>query len=159
MERAEAEINDTDNSDIPTKETRSKSEKLSPVTIVKPEFFKTMNSERLLQSIEKPVTQPSPKEGYLVKEGHKFKTWKKRWFKLDYSVPSLEYFKEEKDKKAIKKIALTDASIQATGDKKRSNCFVIAPKGAKPLYVSCKDDQELQDWIKAVLYAISSKHK
>jgi len=70
-------------------------------------------------------------------------------------VPSLEYYKEEKDKKAINSIILTEAIIQTAVDKKKANCFIVLAKGGKPLYVSCKDDQELQDWIKAINCAIA----
>ena len=59
------------------------------------------------------LPEPDMHEGWLWKEGHVAKTWKRRFFVLEHGV--LEYFEDpEAAKSALGRIALSGAS-QVTG--------------------------------------------
>jgi len=51
--------------------------------------------------------------GYLTKEGHKIKNWKRRYFILKDNL--LYYFKDRKDKNPVGVIVLDRANVQTAG--------------------------------------------
>jgi serine/threonine protein kinase len=91
------------------------------------------------------------KAGWVVKEGGKIKTWKKRWMALEGDV--LSYYKKETKKEKCGEIRLADASeiaIERAADyKKHANCFKIVT--ADRVYHICTDDEpDMSSWIEVL---------
>jgi PH domain len=66
----------------------------------------------------------SERSGYLVKQGGKIKTWKKRWFVLSDSV--LYYYKTETAQEPCGIVPLENLEVNPKKDKKK-HCFEISP--------------------------------
>jgi len=87
--------------------------------------------------------------GWLMKEGGRWKNWKKRWFALKGG--NIYYAKNERDHERGKDqgvINLEDATyIKPTNQRpKKSHCFEI-PTPDRIYYISAATAQEMQDWI------------
>eukprot|EP01116_Phalansterium_solitarium_P016463 TRINITY_DN3830_c0_g1_i4.p1 TRINITY_DN3830_c0_g1~~TRINITY_DN3830_c0_g1_i4.p1 ORF type:complete len:1404 (-),score=508.12 TRINITY_DN3830_c0_g1_i4:741-4952(-) len=92
------------------------------------------------QSYENPQ-----KAGWLTKEGHLVKTWKRRWFILkDYL---LFYFKHPEED-PLGYIPLQEAIVKETDSKNRPFCFKITPKfgSGQPFIIAADSEDDFQAW-------------
>lgn len=96
--------------------------------------------------------------GWLNKEGHVWKNWKRRYFILQTKINIvngathgiLQYFKHSKDGKLKGEVILTDASVKIEyldiQRSKRPYCFRVV-KGFYTLICQGKNEQEVAQWI------------
>jgi len=95
-------------------------------------------------------------EGWLTKEGAKWKTWKKRWFVLDDSENRLYYFQKRglDREKHLGFITLDDATCampieaDARGGKKKNMFQIVTP--ARTWYLRAETEEERDAWLKTV---------
>ncbi len=73
------------------------------------------------------------REGWLVKRGHMFRTWRRRWFELD--GPSLKYYTKAGEGRAKGAIRLHGATVEcgpaeAAGARSPALTFVVHERAA-----------------------------
>lgn len=92
------------------------------------------------------------KEGWLVKQGHLIKNWKRRWFVLEY--PLLHYYKTEDTTVAPRgtidcgQVTLSEtAALERTG---KENCFMVHHPDRKIYYLQSEDEADMMSWVKAI---------
>jgi len=90
------------------------------------------------------------KEGYLVKQGHIIKSWKKRWFVLQNDM--LFYFESPNDEFPIDFIQLSGCEI-AIYEQKQFTIKLATTLDPKIFYLSGKSKVEIEQWIQAIGYA------
>ncbi|KAF0983746.1 hypothetical protein FDP41_007661 [Naegleria fowleri] len=92
------------------------------------------------------------KEGYLTKQGHVVKNWKKRWFVL--RVGELQYFKSiQKLKEPTGTIILQNGSIAKTFTK---GCFVLYDsRNDKKYFILASSEEEMTEWMDAISFSIN----
>eukprot|EP01102_Stenamoeba_stenopodia_P011124 TRINITY_DN3402_c1_g1_i1.p1 TRINITY_DN3402_c1_g1~~TRINITY_DN3402_c1_g1_i1.p1 ORF type:complete len:213 (+),score=38.64 TRINITY_DN3402_c1_g1_i1:257-895(+) len=83
------------------------------------------------------------KSGYLVKQGHIVKNWKKRWFVLRYYT--LSYFDDEEAIHPLRTIQLSDVK-----DLRRSANMIEMDVGKRTFLFKCDVEQDTCDWISAI---------
>ena len=110
------------------------------------------------------ATAPGTKSGWLVKQGHVFRTWKKRWFVLEDQL--LKYYKvaEPKDDAGSSDAApvlqelkgcisiqhcelAVAAADQADG---RQFCFRLTPISRKIYLIMAPDEESRDAWMSAI---------
>lgn len=113
---------------------------------------KTENILKAHGASEKKGFSDIVKEGYLTKQGHVVKNWKKRWFIL--RVGELQYFKSiQKLKEPTGAINLENGSLAKTYTK---NCFVLYDsKNDKKFFIQAATDEEMKEWWDAIAFCIS----
>ena len=96
------------------------------------------------------------KEGYLTKQGHLVKNWKKRWFVL--KIGQLQYFKSiQKLKEPAGTIILTNGSVAKTFTK---GCFVLYDaKNDKKYFITAPSEEEMVEWMDAISFCINQPVK
>ncbi|ETV73737.1 hypothetical protein, variant [Aphanomyces astaci] len=89
-------------------------------------------------------------DGWLIKRGHNWHTWKKRWFVLT-SDAKLEYFKKSNRKKSKGKVDLNDGIVQVqfvdVHRVEHTYAFCIT-KGFYTLLCSCETGDEADTWVR-----------
>lgn len=104
-------------------------------------------------SSEKRDSSTNSFEGWLIKQGHVFKTWKKRWFTLQGT--KISYFSSP-DGKLKGSFSIEDATIQLDKDSNKKNFFVISiPDKKYP--VIANSEEEATAWIDAIMVANGQK--
>jgi len=100
---------------------------------------------------EKRIYSEIVKEGYLTKQGHLVKNWKKRWFVLKHGY--MQYFKNiQKLKEPSGTISLRQGSIAKTFTK---NCFVVYDaQNDKKYFITAGSDEEMSEWFEAISFCI-----
>jgi hypothetical protein len=105
-------------------------------------------------------------EGWLEKQGHMFKTWKKRWVVLEssegHNYYCLSYFVDEtkREKKGEFRVAL-DSAVTNLDDgysSGKSNLFVLQAEGHGKtfLMMSALSEEDKNAWILAIETAIDT---
>lgn len=89
------------------------------------------------------------RQGYLMKQGHIIKNWKKRSFVL--TVDSLSYYSDEISSSPKGEIEFCDI-INVTNGKKSSS-FIINTKSGKNFEIEAKDEKERDIWKTSLLSA------
>lgn len=79
------------------------------------------------------------KEGWLWKQGGRYKSWKRRWFILNDNC--LYYFQFTTDKEPKGIIPLENISIREISDKSKPNCFELYAT-SNDIIKACKVDKE-----------------
>ncbi len=97
-------------------------------------------------------------QGWLVKQGHIFKTWKKRWFVLE--PPLLKYYKTADDdhtqpelrqlKGCITLLNCAVCALPAADADGRPFAFQLTPMSRKVFFICAADDHERDAWIAAI---------
>ncbi|KAL7721144.1 Protein kinase C [Entamoeba marina] len=89
--------------------------------------------------------------GYLMKEGGKIKTWKKRYFELDKSV--LYYYKDDSKKTLMGTINLALAThILAIDDyHKKFNNIIRIGTPSRNFHISTPNDEERLEWLSSII--------
>ncbi len=92
-------------------------------------------------------------EGYLVKEGHFFLSWKKRWFVLSENK-LIYYVDESKKSEKGSHIIDIDSTVNSVADHGGMKfLFALQAKGinnSDVLVMSASNDEEKQKWINAI---------
>eukprot|EP01124_Arcella_intermedia_P005624 TRINITY_DN13327_c0_g1_i2.p1 TRINITY_DN13327_c0_g1~~TRINITY_DN13327_c0_g1_i2.p1 ORF type:complete len:764 (-),score=187.91 TRINITY_DN13327_c0_g1_i2:315-2606(-) len=131
-----------------------------------------------------PSNAPIEKGGWIIKQGHAVKNWKRRWFVLHPEV--IEYYKKPNSGTPAGRILIKDIyavqEIEEGGEEavsnelrtrvenldeereRRSSNFTISYGGYKNLFVihaqemnyycSCENDQQREDWIDSITTAV-----
>lgn len=95
------------------------------------------------------------KEGYLIKQGGKIKTWKRRWFVLREST--LAYYKDEKDDKPVGLISLKECKSFELAAQKVHKPYAFEIATPDRVYVCCaKDEDEMWEWINVLSTAVTT---
>lgn len=100
-------------------------------------------------------------EGWLEKEGHIFKTWKKRWCVLDKSSGTLCYFTDSsKTTKKGEYRIVADSALTSLDDGyagRKSHLFAIQAEGTNNfLMLSASTEENKECWIFAIQECISN---
>jgi len=109
--------------------------------------------------VSRDSTTPAPEtvtEGWLTKEGAKWKTWKRRWFVLDDSENRLYYYQKRgmEREKHLGYITLDDATCamaieaDAKGGKRKNMFQIVTP--ARTWYLRAESEEERDAWLKTV---------
>jgi len=96
------------------------------------------------------------KAAYLIKEGGKFKTWKKRWCVLKNNVI---YYSKKQNSGELGIIRLHGVSVDQvyiSGRKKKKNCFEVATP-SRVYYLIAESEAEMNSWIEAIKQSIIGK--
>ncbi|CAH0564682.1 unnamed protein product [Brassicogethes aeneus] len=80
------------------------------------------------------------KEGWLWKQGGRYKSWKRRWFILNDNC--LYYFEYTTDKEPRGIIPLENISIRECADRQKQHCFELYASGGADFIKACKTDSE-----------------
>ncbi|XP_043233219.1 cytohesin-1-like isoform X2 [Amphibalanus amphitrite] len=112
------------------------------------------------------------KEGWLWKQGGRYKSWKRRWFILNDNC--LYYFEYTTDKEPRGIIPLENIQVREVEDRSKASCFELYASGTDYIK-ACKTDndgkvvegkhtayrmsaatqEEMNEWIKAIQQSIS----
>ncbi|KAF2073591.1 hypothetical protein CYY_005108 [Polysphondylium violaceum] len=85
-------------------------------------------------------------EGELVKQGHIFKSWRTRWFKIEDGY--LCYYKSKEEAEPIDKVPLRGARVSKKPFHDRPNTFeLIATTMRKIFLLQGKDTQDVDFWM------------
>ncbi|ELR19471.1 inositol polyphosphate phosphatase, putative [Acanthamoeba castellanii str. Neff] len=105
--------------------------------------------ERQEEDIEAESTQEAAtvKQGYLSKEGHNRKSWKRRWFVL-YSSGTLSYYSSPSARAALNDVRLRNGTVMALESMKRPTLKLEVPR--RVFYIATTDQQELASWVDAL---------
>lgn len=80
------------------------------------------------------------KEGWLWKQGGRYKSWKRRWFILNDNC--LYYFEYTTDKEPRGIIPLENISVREIQDRSKPHCFELYASGGADIIKACKTDSE-----------------
>lgn len=80
------------------------------------------------------------KEGWLWKQGGRYKSWKRRWFILNDNC--LYYFEFTTDKEPRGIIPLENISVRECTDRQKQHCFELYASGGADFIKACKTDSE-----------------
>nr|XP_016945149.1 uncharacterized protein LOC108021114 isoform X1 [Drosophila suzukii] len=80
------------------------------------------------------------KEGWLWKQGGRYKSWKRRWFILNDNC--LYYFEYTTDKEPRGIIPLENISVREIHDRSKPHCFELYASGGAEIIKACKTDSE-----------------
>ena len=98
--------------------------------------------------------------GYLTKQGHLIKSWKRRWFTLKQDT--LTYYKTNRsDETAIKTINLStiERLIEVDHNYKLKYCFTIVAKDGYRLTMSAENETEYKRWIEKLSKIVKPNQK
>jgi glucan-binding YG repeat protein len=108
------------------------------------------------------ILQAQNKNGFLTKEGDKFKTWHRRWFRIlkeDVNY-SLAYYQNLGEIKAIKAIPLAGAIVEFAREKENGSsrcfCFKIKTTG-RTFYLNASSEDDRTEWMKALNIVVNLK--
>ena len=91
--------------------------------------------------------------GYLWKEGHQRKNWKKRWFLLDEG--HLRYYEKKSSLEPIASITVTGAEVVSVQRPRRRHAFRLntSPQedGHSKYILAGETEKDSLEWIKALL--------
>ena len=95
------------------------------------------------------------KTGYLIKQGEKYKTWKRRWFELSNST--LAYYKNAADISSKGVIPLQGRMVVPVPPSTfgRDRCFALSHPVDRTYYIQAPSADELASWMLAVDDAIA----
>jgi hypothetical protein len=102
------------------------------------------------------------KNGFLTKEGDKFKTWHRRWFRIikeeGTGSYALAYYQNLGELKAIKSIPLGGAIVQLATEKEngtnRLYCFKLKTSG-RTFFLNASSEDDRADWMKCLNVVIN----
>jgi hypothetical protein len=89
--------------------------------------------------------------GWLTKQGHLVKNWKRRWFVLEY--PLLHYYKSPEDttpRGSINCEQVTLSETIALERTRKENCFMVHHPDRKVYYLQAEDEADMMRWVKAI---------
>ena len=93
------------------------------------------------------------KEGWLTKEGRRFKSWKRRWFRLEGST--LSYYSDRVAAKPKGSISLESCAVQQAQDRTDTrSCMELITEGRK-LYFQADTEAIAHEWALALNNRIS----
>lgn len=102
--------------------------------------------QALAASIDRAGQQVLPKkEGWLVKQGHVVKNWKKRWFRT--SGRYLYYFKQRGDRRPLGQMFLRGCKIKGGDD---LTITLLDPDGGKNMVLRAADKDDYNSWQEAL---------
>nr|XP_033813042.1 dual adapter for phosphotyrosine and 3-phosphotyrosine and 3-phosphoinositide isoform X2 [Geotrypetes seraphini] len=134
-----------------------------PRRVEEPSIYESVRVHTAMQSgrTESDLIPSAPslgtKEGYLIKQGGRIKSWKTRWFTLHRN--ELKYFKDQWTTEPIRMLDLTECSaVQFDYSQERVNCFCLVFP-VRTYYLCAKTGAEADEWIKILRWKISQIKK
>lgn len=106
-------------------------------------------------SISKSKSSKVIQQGYLVKEGSLWKTWKKRWFILR-ADGEMTYRRDFKDKTPIKTLSIRKVPLTFPTMSKQKYVLKLYFSPTYSLYMCAPSEMELENWAKALIEAGAS---
>jgi len=98
---------------------------------------------------KKVIVAPEAKTGYLTKQGHFIKNWKKRWYRMENGV--MLYFRNQKDKQAAGCVNLKGATLSLANEKiSKKNCLQILNADGGSHFAFAGSKEELDSWMTSV---------
>ncbi|KAJ5071551.1 non-specific serine/threonine protein kinase [Anaeramoeba ignava] len=98
------------------------------------------------------------KQGFLVKKGAVWKTWKKRWFVIQGKM--MYYYKKEKDVTPLGAIPLSEKTTAKIAENvKKANCFEVDVPGKRTYYICGQSEDDRQKWIETILSTIRASNQ
>ncbi|KAJ3432777.1 serine/threonine-protein kinase ypk2/ykr2 [Anaeramoeba flamelloides] len=95
------------------------------------------------------------KSGYLVKQGGRIKTWKKRWFVI--KDKTVYYYKKENSRLPLGMFALTKSvTLDYAKKRRKKNVFSCDVPSQRTYYISAGSEQLREEWIKSINNEINS---
>jgi hypothetical protein len=91
------------------------------------------------------------KEGWLVKQGHLVKNWKRRYFVLDW--PVLKYYKDPGDPGPRGHLLCDQVTLSeklAFEKTKKEHAFGIFHPDRKSYFLQAADEAEMMSWVKCI---------
>jgi PH domain len=90
------------------------------------------------------------KKGFLKKQGHLFKTWKRRYFIL--RGPLMAYYEsDDVSSKELGTIFVAGATVDDLPEHSKPHVFLITQATVdKPYVISCPDAASKKEWIDAI---------
>ncbi|KAH7830901.1 putative Rho GTPase-activating protein 22/24/25 [Monocercomonoides exilis] len=102
-----------------------------------------------------PKGPPKPMEGWLTKQGHFMKNWKRRWFSLRGST--LYYYEKPTSTKESGSIPLSGCQVTNAEEKSdKPFCFHISyphSTGQKEYFICAEDVNQMNAWVGAIVEA------
>ena len=80
------------------------------------------------------------REGWLWKQGGRYKSWKRRWFILNDNC--LYYFEFTTDKEPRGIIPLENIRVREAADRSKPHCFELFAASGNEVIKACKTDSE-----------------
>jgi len=96
-------------------------------------------------------------QGFLLKQGHKVKNWKTRYFVINEKDHQIVYYTNHTMEKEQGRIPLNECVVEKiSGIEKRDHCFLITtPK--KIYLVSAASTDAQEEWIEAIQLVVGKK--
>ncbi|KAJ6255356.1 non-specific serine/threonine protein kinase [Anaeramoeba flamelloides] len=94
--------------------------------------------------------------GYLVKQGGKIKTWRKRWFVIRGNV--LYYYKKKTSKFPLGMLPLSQSVVVDYAKKRRKKfVFSVDVPNARKYFINATSETEREDWMGAISKSIKTQ--
>ncbi|KAJ5080786.1 non-specific serine/threonine protein kinase [Anaeramoeba ignava] len=97
------------------------------------------------------------KQGFMTKQGGRWKSWKKRWFVLRGKI--IFYYKNPKKRSPIGMLPITQASkvYVSQAKTKKKFCFNLEIPGQRTYLISAPSEEEMNSWIEIINQIIKSE--
>eukprot|EP01080_Neovahlkampfia_damariscottae_P009206 gene9206-1292_t len=118
---------------------------------IREDYSKIFTEKSFQPQFEEPKVVEVVMEGFLIKQGSQWKSWKKRFFTLK-SDGTLIYKEKFQDKNPIKILNITGCKLSTNPpEKKKFNCFKIEFPTQTDLYFQAMSEQDFDAWRKSFL--------
>ena len=91
------------------------------------------------------------KEGWLMKQGHLVKNWKRRWFVLEW--PELKYYKNPEDASPKGVVLCDEVTLSERLGQERTgkeHCIMVHHPDRKIYYLQAENEGDMMSWVKAI---------
>jgi hypothetical protein len=114
--------------------------------------FLALKEETPVEKNVRIFTEMGTRHGWLTKEGHLRKTWKRRYFVITFKT--FKYYVDESLKKHKGNINIKNASVSESDVDNRS--FVIVDGGGKKFNMQAESEQDKKEWVAILKVVISA---
>jgi len=116
---------------------------------------KAVNARRLMAPSATSLGKDTSKEGeghcgWLLKQGIKFKTWRKRWMVL--SGLNIFYYRTQRDNEPVGNMPLLSTVVygKAADNNSKKFTFLIWHESRRVFYLQATNKEEMEDWVNAI---------
>ena len=101
-----------------------------------------------LLAAEEGIYRGALKTGWMSKQGHVRKSWKRRFFVLESTV--LLYYERPSDTKPKGQVLLDGITITMAARKGKPHCFGVHHPTRQPYFISASSEAEMLQWVRAI---------